>query len=82
MLAHMSGPCWLAGALLYGAGLRLSECLELRVKDLDIAGGQIVVRSGKGGKDRRTMLPVVSAAIRNGASRPGITCTSRSFSGP
>ena len=55
VLAHMSGPCWLAGALLYGAGLRLSECLELRVKDLDIAGGQIVMRSGKGGRDRRTM---------------------------
>lgn len=57
VLAHLSGPCWLAVALLYGAGLRLSECLELRVKDLDIAGSQIVVRSGKGGKDRRTTLP-------------------------
>lgn len=57
VIACLSGPCWLAAALLYGAGLRLSECLELRVKDLDMAGGQIMVRSGKGGKDRRTTLP-------------------------
>ena len=45
-------------ALLYGAGLRLAECLELRVKDLDIGGVQIVVRRGKGGKDRRAPLPL------------------------
>jgi integron integrase len=45
--------------LLYGAGLRLLECAELRVKDVDFARNQIVVRSGKGAKDRVTMLPVV-----------------------
>ena len=56
-LGQLSGLSWLIVALLYGAGLRLTECLELRVKDMDMTGRQIVVRSGKGQKDRRTMLP-------------------------
>ena len=43
--------------LLYGSGLRLMECLRLRVKDLDFAQRQILVRDGKGEKDRVTMLP-------------------------
>jgi integron integrase len=43
--------------LLYGAGLRLMECLQLRVKDIDFTSNQIVVRGGKGDKDRHTMLP-------------------------
>ena len=47
--------------LLYGAGLRLMECLRLRVKDIDFISNQILVRAGKGDKDRRTML---SAAIK------------------
>lgn len=42
--------------IIYGGGLRLSECLELRVKDVDINGGSIIVRSGKGNKDRLTLL--------------------------
>src|SRR5215467_10243556 len=51
--------------LLYGAGLRLLECLRLRVKDLDFASNQIVVRDGKGQKDRVTMLPQhVKAALQ------------------
>ena len=45
--------------LLYGAGLRLLECARLRVKDLDFAANQIVVRSGKGDRDRVTILPAV-----------------------
>ena len=45
------------GALLYGSGLRLMECVRLRVKDLDLAGLQMMVRDGKGGKDRVTVLP-------------------------
>jgi integrase len=43
--------------LLYGAGLRLMECSRLRVKDIDFTSNQIVVRAGKGNKDRHTMLP-------------------------
>ena len=57
LLAAMEGACWLAASLLYGSGLRLLECLRLRVQDLDFGRGEIVVRQGKGGKDRRTMLP-------------------------
>lgn len=48
---------YLVVSLLYGAGLRLQECLELRVKDVDFDRREIVVRRGKGQKDRRVMLP-------------------------
>ena len=57
LLACLRGMRWLMGSLLYGAGLRLRECLKLRVKDVDFGYGQIVVRDAKGGKDRVTMLP-------------------------
>jgi len=57
LLAQMHGTKWLMASLLYGAGLRLRECLKLRVKDVDFGHRQIVVRDGKGGKDRVTMLP-------------------------
>ena len=49
--------------LLYGAGLRLSEALRLRVKDVDFEHNQIIVRDGKGSKDRITLLPETSAWI-------------------
>lgn len=57
LLSALEGPCWLMGALLYGSGMRLLECLRLRIKDVDAARREIVVRDGKGGKDRRVPLP-------------------------
>ena len=57
ILANLEGTQWLIAALLYGSGLRLMECLRLRVKDIDFTCGQVVVREGKGEKDRLTMLP-------------------------
>jgi integron integrase len=57
ILAQLEGTYWLAAGLLYGSGLRLMECLRLRVKDLDFTYAQLVVRDGKGEKDRVTMLP-------------------------
>jgi integron integrase len=57
VLDHLSGTHLLMAKLLYGSGLRLMECLRLRVKDLDFAQHQIFVRDGKGEKDRVTMLP-------------------------
>lgn len=57
LLAHTSGTPGLFLRLLYGTGLRLMEGLNLRVKDLDLDQRQIIVRAGKGNKDRTTMLP-------------------------
>ncbi|MHB2154398.1 integron integrase [Calditrichota bacterium GD2] len=57
VLEKLNGANWLMAMLLYGAGLRLNECLQLRVKDIDFEYKQITVRSGKGEKDRVTLLP-------------------------
>jgi integron integrase len=57
LLACVQGSARLMVGLLYGAGLRQIECLSLRVKDIDFAYRQIVVRDGKGARDRATMLP-------------------------
>ena len=57
VLARMEGPTQLMASLLYGSGLRLLECARLRVKDVDFERKQIVVRQGKGRKDRVTLLP-------------------------
>jgi integron integrase len=56
-LAQMQGTTWLMAALIYGGGLRLLECLRLRVKDIDFQYRQLVVRDAKGQKDRITLLP-------------------------
>jgi integron integrase len=58
LLSEMQGLHQLMARLLYGCGLRLMECLRLRVKDIDFEQSQIVVREGKGEKNRLTMLPV------------------------
>jgi integron integrase len=55
----LHGSYHLMGQLMYGCGLRVLECLRLRIKDLDFAMHQIIVRDGKGGKDRRTVLPAI-----------------------
>ncbi len=57
LLSHLDGIYLLMAQLLYGAGLRLMECIRLRIKDVDFDLNQIVVRDGKGAKDRVTMLP-------------------------
>jgi integron integrase len=57
ILSELSGKYWLVGALLYGTGMRLNECISLRVKDLDFDLGQIAVRDGKGGSNRLVPLP-------------------------
>ena len=57
LMAEMTGVHWLMASLLYGTGIRLMECLRLRVKDVDFTRREITVRHGKGGKDRHTMLP-------------------------
>ncbi len=57
LLARLDGVCALLARLLYGTGLRLAEGLALRVKDVDFARHVLIVRSGKGGKDRVVMLP-------------------------
>jgi integron integrase len=56
ILARLEGPVHLCTSLMYGGGLRLIECLRLRMKDIDLDRHEIMVRSGKGGKDRRVPL--------------------------
>ena len=57
LLSALDGRAWLIASLLYGTGMRLMECLRLRVKDVDFARMDIIVREGKGNKDRHTVLP-------------------------
>ena len=56
LLGAMRGTTWLMAALIYGGGLRVTECCQLRVKDVDFDQGLLVVRSGKGDRDRTTLL--------------------------
>ena len=62
LLARLKGTHWLVASLLYGSGLRILEALRLRVKDIEFSRSEILVREGKGFKDRVTMLPGVLAA--------------------
>jgi integron integrase len=57
VLSRLTGTNWLIASLLYGAGLRLMEAVRLRVKDVEFSRREVLVRDGKGGKDRVTMLP-------------------------
>ena len=66
LLDGMNGVTRLMACLLYGAGLRLMECTRLRIKDVDFARREITVRQGKGGKDRRTMLPAMAVEALQG----------------
>jgi integron integrase len=66
ILEQLDGVPKLMAVLLYGAGLRLLECCRLRIKDLDFEANQIVIRDGKGNKDRMTMLP---AAVKSELAR-------------
>ena len=59
LLSSLEGVYWMAGHILYGAGLRIMECVRLRVKDIDFEMNQITVRDGKGKKDRRTVMPQI-----------------------
>lgn len=63
LLNALSGREALMAGLLYGSGLRLMECLRLRVKDIDLARNEITVREGKGGKDRKAILPARLRAV-------------------
>ena len=56
ILTNLSGERQLMASLIYGSGLRLTECLRLRVKDLDFTNKQLIIRDGKGEKDRVTLL--------------------------
>lgn len=65
VLGELRGVMRLVGLVLYGGGMRLMECLRLRVKDIDLARGELMIRRGKGAKDRVTVLPqVVRDALR------------------
>jgi len=57
ILSRLTGTHWLVGSLLYGTGMRIMECLRLRVQDVDMARREILIRNAKGHKDRVTMLP-------------------------
>jgi integrase len=62
VLPHLRGTPRLMGTLLYGAGLRLLECAQLRVKDVDFGLNHILIRNGKGQEDRVTLLPTTAKA--------------------
>src|SRR3979411_2869745 len=74
LLAQIEGTPWLVANLLYGSGLRLTEALRLRVKDLALERGELIVREAKGGKDRVTVLPPVLGRPLRCESAPQVGC--------
>lgn len=81
VLSRLSGVTHLMASLLYGSGLRLIECVTLRVKDADFGTGQLTVRRGKGQRDRAALLPqslvepltVLQRAVRDAAQSAGLS---------
>lgn len=72
VMQNLSEPCLSIAGLLYGSGLRLNECLSLRVLDVDFARKEIRIRNGKGRKDRITMLPnSVTPGLKLASREPG-----------
>src|SRR5215471_5198901 len=70
LLNNLKGEQRLIAVLMYGTGMRLMECLRLRIKDIDFGSGLIIIREAKGDKDRRTMLPSrVCASFQRHLSR-------------
>jgi len=70
LLSRLHGAVWLMASLLYGAGLRLLECAELRIMDINFDRGELTIRDGKGVKDRVTMLPAaLKAPLRDHLAR-------------
>jgi integrase len=69
ILGLMDGTCRLMAELMYGAGLRVHECVALRVKDIDLRARTITVHSGKGGKDRTTVLAELRVASQRREAR-------------
>jgi len=65
ILLHLHGMKWISAMLMYDAGLRLLECLRLRIKDVDFGYRQVVVREGKGNRDRVTVLPAAAETRLN-----------------
>jgi integrase len=63
ILSHLQGEAWLMTSLLYGCGLRLTECFRLRIKDIDFELNEIVVRDGKGNNNIRTIFPARKPSI-------------------
>ena len=63
LLSYLTEVHWLSGCLMYGSGLRLMECVRLRVKDIDFSHQAVFVRDGKGGKDRVVTLPTFQIKI-------------------
>jgi len=69
VINELNAPYKLMAQLMFGSGLRISECIRLRVKDLDFSMNTLIIRDGKGGKDRSTILPpVLHAALRRQVS--------------